>query len=250
MLRVQALTAGYGVPVVQGVSIDVEPGRTTVLIGANGAGKTTTLKAIVGLISTMQGQIRVDDTVVRRVNPQAMLARGVALVPEGRGVLASLSVRENLLLGGYACRTRTMVHERLDRAMDLFPSLRRRSGTSAGLLSGGEQQMLAIARAMMSDPSYLLLDEPSLGLSPASVSVVQEELARLASEGLGILLVEQNAQLALGLADVGYVLDRGRITVHKPGDELRADTELHRAYLGMSSSDAISGISAAPEASC
>jgi branched-chain amino acid transport system ATP-binding protein len=232
-LRVEGLVAGYtDEAVVHDVSLELTTGTITTIIGANGAGKTSTLRAIVGALPPRKGRIELDGEPVRRPRPREMLRRGVALVPEGRGIFAGLSVRENLELGAYSQRGRgdAQLPEEL---LDLFPRLREREKISGALLSGGEQQMLAIARALMSRPRFLLLDEPSMGLAPRLVSEIGTLIRAQVERGLGVLLVEQNATLGLELADWALVLERGRVVREGPAAELRRAGDVEAAYLGL-----------------
>jgi branched-chain amino acid transport system ATP-binding protein len=234
MLSIERAHAGYsGEPVIRDITISVKRGAIVSIIGANGAGKTTTLKSLVGVVPLMKGRVALEAQSIDAPNPTRLLAAGVAMVPEGRGVLSGLTVRENLLIGGYTVRGRKAVQERLEEAFGLFPRLRERSQISAGLLSGGEQQMLAIGRALMSRPTFLLLDEPSMGLSPLLVQFVADLLERLATSGIGILLAEQNAQMALSIAHWGYVLEQGVVALSGSGSDLRSNDAVRTAYLGM-----------------
>jgi len=232
MLEVSDLHAGYGrVEVLRGVSLHVGRGEIVVLIGPNGAGKTTTLKTLVGLLPARRGSIRFEGREVAGVPAHRLVRAGIALIPEGRLVFPDQTVRDNLLLGGYA-RRGDGIEGDIERHFDRFPILRERQGQLAGTLSGGEQQMLAIARGLMARPRLLLLDEPSLGLAPRLVRAVFEVLPRLRDDGVTLLLVEQVATLALGIADRGYVLERGRIVLEGTGRDLLGDPAVARAYLG------------------
>jgi branched-chain amino acid transport system ATP-binding protein len=233
MLRLDNVRAGYGdQPVVSDLRIEVERGQIVSLIGANGAGKTTTLRSVVGLATVTAGRVRVDDRDFASPNPIEMLSAGVALVPEGRGILAGLTVEENLLAGAYTVRDRNAIQDRLAGIHESFPRLLERRHVGAGLLSGGEQQMLAIGRALMAQPSYLLLDEPSMGLSPLFVSNVADLVVRLARSGVGILLAEQNAQMALSISDYAYLIQQGQISLSGSGEELQQHHGIRAAYLG------------------
>jgi branched-chain amino acid transport system ATP-binding protein len=219
-----------------GVSLELPQGGIVALLGANGAGKTTALRACTGLLPVHRGAIRRGAISLegKRIDGMAapdIVRAGVAQVMEGRRVFAELTVEENLRVGGYA--SRSGLNERLRRMFDLFPVLGERRGQPAGYLSGGEQQMLAIARALMSEPRYLLLDEPSLGLAPRIVAQIRDLIVRLNQEGTAILLVEQNAAMALAVADHGYVLETGRIALDKPAAALRADDDVREFYLGL-----------------
>jgi ABC-type branched-subunit amino acid transport system ATPase component len=226
------LTAGYGAaPVLRGITFEVRPGETVAMIGANGAGKSTTLRAIAGLLRPVGGDILLDDRNIARLEAHRIAARGLALVPEGRQVFPELSVYDNLALGAYA-RAGAAPAADIERLLDRFPRLRERLSSRAGLLSGGEQQMLAIARGLMARPRILLLDEPSLGLAPTIINELFDILAELRDEGVTVLLVDQMAALALTIADRAYVLESGEIVRSGAGAELVDDPELEAAYLG------------------
>jgi branched-chain amino acid transport system ATP-binding protein len=232
VLTTVKLTAGYGAaPVLDNVSLDVQPGEMVTLIGANGAGKSTTMRAISGLLRPVEGAIVLDNIPIAALDTPRIAQRGLALVPEGRQVFPELSVLDNLMLGAH---TRRHADHRADIAALLarFPRLRERLTVRAGLLSGGEQQMLAIARGLMAKPRILLLDEPSLGLAPAIINELFDILAGLRDEGVTILLVDQMAVLALTVADRGYVLELGRIVRADSASRLADDPELEAAYLG------------------
>ncbi len=224
--------------VLKGVSLRVGHGEIVALIGANGAGKTTTLRTISGLLRPRQGRIRyrpeADGPAVElsRLPAEEIVRRGISHCPEGRGIFASLSVRENLLVGAYLRRDSREIEADYRHVCELFPILGQRAAQAAGNLSGGEQEMLAVGRALMSRPRLLILDEPSLGLGPLIVETLFETLADINRRGVTILLVEQNAVMALELAHRAYVLETGQVTLSGSGDELAADTEVRRAYLG------------------
>ena len=225
---------GAGVRALQGVSLSVRPGEVVALIGANGAGKTTLLKAVAGLVQPQSGDITFDGRALGAVDAADRVKLGVALVPEGRRLFSRLSVAENLRLGSYGNTDPTHRKEMLERVEALFPVLRQRARQRAGTLSGGEAQMLAIARALMSRPRFLMLDEPSLGIMPRLVDEVMDSLRRLHErEGLTMFLVEQNVPAALDLADRGYVLQTGRVVLEGRSDELRGSDLVREAYLGM-----------------
>jgi len=225
---------GAGVRALQGVSLRVEPGEVVALIGANGAGKTTLLKTIAGLVQPQQGDVVFDGRVISAVDAADRVKLGVALVPEGRRLFSRLSVVENLTLGSYTNGAPAHRREMLDRIHELFPVLRERARQRAGTLSGGEAQMLAIARALMSRPRFLMLDEPSLGIMPRLVDQVMDSLRRLhESEGLTMFLVEQNVPAALDLADRGYVVQTGRVVLEGRSEVLRSSDLVRQAYLGM-----------------
>ncbi len=233
MLTLKSLQAGYGrVPVLKGVSLHVRPGEVVTLIGGNGAGKTTTLSTISGLLAARKGSIEFDGHDLTPLPAERIVPLGLALVPEGRRVFASLSVTANLELGAYHRRDKGQVRRDLEEMRQRFPILRERAHQAAGTLSGGEQQILAIGRALMARPRLLMLDEPSMGLAPRMVTRVYEILAELKAVGTTILLVEQNARAALKVADRGYVLETGRIILDGTAAELQEDPEVQRAYLG------------------
>ena len=232
LLDVRHLTVRYGgICALDGVDITVEAGEVVALLGANGAGKTTLLRAISRIVEPSEGSIHFDGTDLGRVGAPKAVALGIAHSPEGRRVLARQTVRDNLLLGAWTRRDND-VQADVDSAFTRFPRLKERADQPAGSLSGGEQQMLAIARALMSRPRLLLLDEPSLGLAPKLVREIFAIIAELHESGVTILLVEQNASLALQHADRGYVLDAGRMTLAGPAAELIADERVRQAYLG------------------
>jgi len=225
---------GAGVRALQGVSLRVEPGEVVALIGANGAGKTTLLKTIAGLVQPQQGDVVFEGRVISDVDAADRVKLGVALVPEGRRLFSRLSVVENLTLGSYTNGAPAHRREMLDRVHALFPVLRERARQRAGTLSGGEAQMLAIGRALMSRPRFLMLDEPSLGIMPRLVDQVMDSLRRLhESEGLTMFLVEQNVPAALDLADRGYVVQTGRVVLEGSSEVLRGSDLVRQAYLGM-----------------
>jgi branched-chain amino acid transport system ATP-binding protein len=225
---------GAGVRALQGVSLRVEPGEVVALIGANGAGKTTLLKTIAGLVAPQQGDVLFDGRVISAIDAADRVKLGVALVPEGRRLFSRLSVVENLTLGSYTNGAPAHRREMLDRIHELFPVLRERARQRAGTLSGGEAQMLAIARALMSRPRFLMLDEPSLGIMPRLVDQVMDSLRRLhESEGLTMFLVEQNVPAALDLADRGYVVQTGRVVLEGSSEALRSSDLVRQAYLGL-----------------
>jgi branched-chain amino acid transport system ATP-binding protein len=234
LLRVDGLEVGYGpLTVLRDVSLGVERGEIVALIGANGAGKTTLLKGVSGLLSPTRGRVELDGVDITREPPHAIVRRGVAQVPEGRQVFGELTVRDNLELGAFAwSRGGAARQAEMNRVLALVPLLRERATQVAGTLSGGEQQMLAIGRALMARPRLLLLDEPSLGLAPLVVRTIFEVIVELKERGLGILLVEQNARAALAMADRAYVLETGRVSVEGSGQALLRDEQVRRSYLG------------------
>jgi branched-chain amino acid transport system ATP-binding protein len=225
---------GTGVRALQGVSLSVRPGEVVALVGANGAGKTTLLKAIAGLVAPDSGDLRFDGQTIRGVEAPDRVTRGIALVPEGRRLFSRLTVAQNLTLGTFTNADQEHRRRMLDRVYTMFPILRDRANQRAGTLSGGEGQMLAIARALMSRPRFLMLDEPSLGIMPRLVDAIMDVLGELhRSEGLTMFLVEQNVPAALNLADRGYVLQTGRVVLEGPSRELLDSELVRKAYLGM-----------------
>jgi len=234
VLEVSALSVLYGKHVaLEGVALAVARGEIAVILGANGAGKTTLLKAIAGLVPARAGaRVALDARDLAALPPHAIVEAGIALVPEGRGIFGELTVRENLLLGAYAKRARAKEAANLDRVLHLFPQLKERYRQTVRTMSGGEQQMVAIGRALMSAPDILLLDEPSLGLSPLLCGELFRVLADIRAAGIGILLVEQNARQSLAIADRGYLIETGRIVGQGSAAELRDDPAVQRAYLG------------------
>ncbi|PLX68335.1 MAG: branched-chain amino acid ABC transporter ATP-binding protein [Denitrovibrio sp.] len=232
MLEVKSLYVSYGgVQALTNVSVHVKKGEFVSLIGSNGAGKTTLLNSIMNIVSKQKGSALFDGKDVTKKTTSNIVADGMALVPEGRRVFANMSVHENLEMGGFK-RPASEVKQKLAEVTEMFPVLGERASQMAGMLSGGEQQMLAIARALMTNPRILLMDEPSMGLAPLVIKEVYEKLKVLASTGLTILLVEQNASVALKYAQRGYVLENGRIIMQGKASELLGDNEVKRAYLG------------------
>jgi branched-chain amino acid transport system ATP-binding protein len=237
MLTVSNLHAAYGkVEVLHGISLEVPKGKLVTLIGSNGAGKTTTMRAISGMLKPKSGNITLDGTDITCMDSHKIARAGLAHSPEGRRVFASMTVTDNLLLGAFPRFTRSRpkgdIKRDLEKALDLFPRLKERQGQVAGTLSGGEQQMLAMARAVMLNPDVILLDEPSMGLAPILVEEVFRIINRLKEEGVTMLLVEQFAAAALNVADYGYVLENGSINIHGPAASLRNDPRVISAYLG------------------
>jgi branched-chain amino acid transport system ATP-binding protein len=233
VLSVEQVRSRYGrIEALHGVSIEVERGEIVTLLGANGAGKSTLMRAISGVQPISAGRIRFDDRPLEGVSSHARVARGIAQVPEGRQVFAPLSVEDNLRLGAWPRRNARLDAE-LASVYELFPVLASRRRISAGMLSGGEQQMLAIGRALMAKPRLLLLDEPSMGLAPMLVEQILDVVRGLKQAGLTVLLVEQNARAALAIADRGYVIETGRIATSGSSDELLADAQVQAAYLGV-----------------
>jgi branched-chain amino acid transport system ATP-binding protein len=233
LLELENVTASYGaVQALHGISLSVDEGSIVAMLGANGAGKTTTLRAISGMVK-VSGSIRFGDKPIAGLAPEEVARRGIAHVPEGRGTLAQMTVMENLEMGSCLRRDRAGIKRDLDRVFALFPWMPGRTSATAALLSGGEQQMLAVARALMMSPRLLLLDEPSLGLAPTVVRSIFDIIARInREEGVTILLVEQNAKLALRAAGRAYVLEVGEIAVSGPGQELARNESVRRSYLG------------------
>ena len=233
MLTLENISVSYGaIRALKGVSMRVEKGEVVTLIGANGAGKTTTLRTITGLLSPTDGSITFEGQEISGRPTHQLVARGISMSPEGRGVFANLTVRENLQMGAYLKKNKAEIAEDLERGFRMFPRLKERESQKAGTLSGGEQQMLAMARALMSRPRLLLLDEPSLGLAPLVVHTIFEAIDEIRGEGTTILLVEQNAHAALKHSDRAYVLETGRIVMEGPSKELAADPRIKEAYLG------------------
>jgi branched-chain amino acid transport system ATP-binding protein len=234
LLEVETLEAGYGeVQVLWGLSLKARRGALTAIVGANGAGKTTTLRAVAGTIAPWRGRVLFEGEDVTKLPTHAKAARGFALVPEGRQLFSAMSVAENLEMGAFSRRAASKYSDRLDQVFALFPRLKERARQQAGTLSGGEQQMVAIARGLMSDPDILIIDELSLGLAPVVVYQLLTTLKRLKEAGLTILLVEQNVHLALALSDYAYVVAEGRIFMEGLPAELSAKPEIRKAYLGL-----------------
>jgi branched-chain amino acid transport system ATP-binding protein len=236
LLEVRGLEVGYGgIRAVKGIDLEVREGELVCLIGANGAGKSTTLRAICGLIAPRSGQVRYAGSDARARPPHELPRRGLVMVPEGRGIFGQLTVEENLAMGAFARTGRTMrgaARDDLERQYATFPRLKERRTQTAGTLSGGEQQMLAIARALMARPKLLLLDEPSMGLAPRLVAKIFEIVREISAQGVTILLVEQNARLALEISARGYVMESGTIALAGESAKLRADPKVREAYLG------------------
>jgi branched-chain amino acid transport system ATP-binding protein len=234
LLRISGLRAGYGdVEVLHDISLEVNQGEVVALLGANGAGKTTTLRAVSGLLRPSNGEVAFQGRRIDRLPASRIVELGVVQVPEGRKIFPSLTVRENLELGAYHRKAKPHRAESLERVLEMFPVLRERRAQAAGTLSGGEQQMLAIARALMARPALLMLDEPSLGLAPRIVFEIFETIRTIRSQGLTVLLVEQNVQHSLRLADRGYVLENGNVVLAGTGAELLNSEHTKRAYLGL-----------------
>ena len=233
MLKVTDLKVKYGmIEAIKGISFEVRDGEIVTMIGANGAGKTTTMHAISGLVKAAEGSIMLDDTDLTKTPANKIVGMGLAQVPEGRRVFAEQTVEENLILGAYLRKDKDKIGKDMEEVYQLFPRLKERRTQLAGTLSGGEQQMLAMGRALMAKPSILLLDEPSMGLSPLLVSEIFRIIQEINDKGTTILLVEQNAKRALSIADRAYVLETGNITLEGTGEELASDERVRKAYLG------------------
>ncbi|WP_406860310.1 ABC transporter ATP-binding protein [Streptomyces sp. HUAS MG47] len=233
LLEVEDLRVAYGkIEAVKGISFSVEAGQVVALIGTNGAGKTTTLRTLSGLIKPNSGKITFDGQVLNGIPAHKVVSLGLAHSPEGRHIFPKLTIAENLQLGAFLRKDKDGIEKDVQRAYELFPILGERRKQAAGTLSGGEQQMLAMGRALMSQPKLLMLDEPSMGLSPIMMQKIMETIATLKAEGMTILLIEQNAQAALSLADYGYVLEVGKIKLSGTGQDLLVDDEVRKTYLG------------------
>lgn len=233
LLDIRDLQVSYGgIQAVKGISLQIAPGELVALIGSNGAGKTTTLKTLAGLLPPASGDIQYDGNNLKNMAAHQRVSMGIALVPEGRGVFARLTAEENLLMGAYSRNNKNEIAADLARMYELFPRLAERKNQLAGTLSGGEQQMVAMARALMSRPHLLMLDEPSMGLAPLMVKKIFETIRDIAAQGMSILLVEQNAKLALQVAQRGYVMESGAITLSGAASELLGSDAMQRAYLG------------------
>ncbi|MCA8089834.1 ABC transporter ATP-binding protein [Burkholderia anthina] len=233
MLKIKGLQVNYGgIQAVKGVDMEVRQGELVTLIGANGAGKTTTMKAITGLKAYSAGDIEYDGKSIKGVPSHELLKRGLAMVPEGRGIFARMSIVENMQMGAYLRNDKEQIKKDVDRMFGFFPRLKERASQLAGTLSGGEQQMLAMSRAILSKPKLLLLDEPSMGLSPIMVEKIFEVVREISKEGITVLLVEQNARLALQAADRGYVMDSGTVTMEGDAKQMLDDPKVRAAYLG------------------
>ena len=233
MLKVDNLVVSYGgIEALKGISLEVADGKIVTLIGANGAGKSTTLNSIVGLVKADGGSVSWNGREMLGVKTRNIVKSGVVLVPEGRRVFPNLNVDENLILGAYSRNDKAEVQADLEHVFGLFPRLKERYKQKAGTLSGGEQQMLAVGRALMTKPEVLMMDEPSLGLAPIIVGMIFDIIRKINSEGVTVLLVEQNAKAALDVADVGYVMETGTISFSGSGKDLLADDRIRQAYLG------------------
>ncbi|WP_074766530.1 MULTISPECIES: ABC transporter ATP-binding protein [Paraburkholderia] len=233
MLKIKGLQVNYGgIQAVKGIDLQVEQGELVTLIGANGAGKTTTMKAITGLKPYTIGDIEYMGQSIKGIPPHVLLKKGLAMVPEGRGIFARMSIVENMQMGAYLRTDTDGIKADVDRMFGFFPRLKERAAQYAGTLSGGEQQMLAMARAIISRPKLLLLDEPSMGLSPIMVEKIFEVVRAISAEGMTVLLVEQNARLALQAANRGYVMDSGLVTMSGDAKQMLDDPKVRAAYLG------------------
>ena len=236
MLKIENLHVSYGgIKALRGINIEVPDGKVVTLIGSNGAGKSTTLRTITGLVKADSGSISYDGTELLGKSIEKIISTGIAMSPEGRRVFADLTVEENLKLGAYLRKDKAGIAETMKWVYELFPRLQERSWQLAGTLSGGEQQMLAVGRALMSKPKVLLLDEPSLGLAPIVVQGIFDIIREINKQGVTVLLVEQNANMALKIADFAYVLETGEVTIQGTGAELLADERVKEAYLGKKS---------------
>ena len=233
MLKITDLRVNYGgIEAVKGISFEVPEGKIVTLIGANGAGKSTTLRSIAGLVKPASGRIYLQAEDLTALSPDRIVSKGITLVPEGRRVFPDLTVLENLKIGAYLRTDKEGIEHDLNWVYDLFPRLKERSWQAAGTLSGGEQQMLAVGRALMSRPKVMMMDEPSLGLAPIIVREIFDIIKEVNRQGVTILLIEQNANMALHTADLAYVLETGRITLSGPGKELLSNEQVRKAYLG------------------
>jgi branched-chain amino acid transport system ATP-binding protein len=234
MLNVENVHTYYGnIHALKGISLNIEKGEIVTLIGGNGAGKTTTLRTICGLLKPREGAVHLNDEDLLKYKAHEIVYKGISMVPEGRGVFARLTVTENLEMGAYSRNDSQKIQKDMDRVFSLFPRLRERRTQVAGTLSGGEQQMLATGRALMSNPSLLLMDEPSMGLAPVLVELIFDTIQQINKEGTTILLVEQNALMALGIAHRGYVLQTGQIILSDTAENLKQNPTVQKAYLGM-----------------
>lgn len=233
MIKIDDLVVSYGgIEALKGISLEVPSGKIVTLVGSNGAGKSTTLKAIVGLVKPKSGSINYEGIDLTKLNTEDMVKKGIALVPEGRRVFADLTVLENLKIGAYSRKDKTGIAEDLEKIYSLFPRLKERNWQAAGTLSGGEQQMLAIGRALMSRPKLIMMDEPSLGLAPIIVKELFGIIKKINNEGMTVLLIEQNANAALKIADIGYIMETGKIILKGEGKDLVNNEEIKKAYLG------------------
>jgi len=234
MLKVDNIHTYYGnIHALKGISLNIEKGEIVTLIGGNGAGKTTTLRTISGLLTPREGTITYNDQDLRKFKPHEIVYKGISMVPEGRGIFARLTVTENLEMGSYTRNDKQEINQNMEKVLALFPRLKERRTQVAGTLSGGEQQMLATGRAMMSNPTLLLLDEPSMGLAPVLVELIFDTIQQINKAGTTILLVEQNALMALSIAHRGYVLQTGEIVISDSAEKLKSNPTVQKAYLGI-----------------
>lgn len=233
-LEVKDLVVKYGiVPAVNGISFSVKRGMIATIVGSNGAGKSTTMKALTGLLKPNSGSVRLYGDEITGLAPDALVERGLVLVPEGRRLFKEMTVGENLEMGAYRQSDTAVIKRNFEHALELFPALKTRLKTPAGNLSGGQQQMVAVARALMAEPKLLLLDEPTIGLAPAIVDTIGEIIQNIAAEGVDVLLVEQNAEMALEIANYAFIIERGEIQLQGPAAELANSEEVRKAYLGI-----------------
>ena len=233
-LKVENLETGYGeVQILWGINLEVPVGNLTTILGANGAGKTTLLRAITGILPVWKGKVAFQGEDITRLSPHERATKGLIMIPEGRMIFPEMTVLENLEMGAFNKKARTNLKKNMEHALALFPRLEERLSQRAGTLSGGEQQMLAIARGLMADPQVLIFDEPSLGLAPKLVIEVFETIQKLKEEGITMLLVEQNAHLSLAITDYAYVLAEGKVAMEGRGEELEESEEVKKAYLGV-----------------
>jgi branched-chain amino acid transport system ATP-binding protein len=233
-LELKNVSVSYGkVPVLHDISLRVKKGQVVTVIGANGAGKSTLMKTVCGLLRPTRGSVRLFGQEINELDPDQIVPRGISLVPEGRRLFGAMTVRENLEMGAYCRRDADAVTRDFERVLAFFPDLKAKLSVEAGSLSGGQQQMVAVARALMSAPRVMLLDEPTIGLAPAIVQVIAHVISEIRDSGVDVLLVEQNAEIALDIADYGYVLEQGRIVLEAPARDLASNVEVQRAYLGI-----------------
>ncbi|MDS1029788.1 ABC transporter ATP-binding protein [Bacillota bacterium LX-D] len=233
MLKIENLQVYYGgIHALKGINIEVPENKIITLVGANGAGKSTTLRTICNLVPSTEGRILYNDQDITKMKTIDIVKKGITLVPEGRRIFANLTVYENLLMGAYARKDKESIKQEIEKVYEIFPRLKERTWQAAGTLSGGEQQMLAIGRALMSRPKLIMMDEPSLGLAPLLVKEVFNVIRNIYNQGMTILLIEQNATAALKIADYGYVLESGKIVLEGPGPELAENDDVKKAYLG------------------
>ncbi len=233
-LVVSGMTVSYGkVPALHDLSIKIHRGQVVTIIGANGAGKSTIMKAIAGLVRPSKGTISLFGEDIRGKDPDQIVPKGLTLVPEGRRLFTDMTVRENLEMGAYRRTDADGIARDFERAMNFFPDLKAKLPVPAGSLSGGQQQMVAVARALMTNPKVMLLDEPTIGLAPAVVDVIAHVISEISKAGVDVLLVEQNAEMALDISDYGYVLEQGRVVLEAPSSDLSSNPDVQRAYLGI-----------------